>query len=223
MNARGLLLAGAAVLAAGCAQSAKQGVYSAGGHLEPGVRAVMTEMRLEPVSGTGALSPIDEEAVTVFAAAYRSEGSGPVVISRPQGESVDPAAAGRAAGEARAILLAHGLAPSNVREGPFAAQGPAGLILSYETHEAVLPACTDISRIDLASTKSNSALASFGCATATNLALMVVDPRDLVAMRASEPADTTRRVIVMQKYREGQPTSAARAAEASGAISNVVK
>ncbi|MBI1338847.1 hypothetical protein GC169_01365 [bacterium] len=215
-----LLASVAAVAAAGCAQSDKQLRYSAHDHLKAGARSVTTEMRLSSVGSTGDLSADDAESVALFASAYRAEGRGPAIISRPQG--VDEAAARRAAGEARAILLANGVEQARIAEGPYVGTADAGIILSYETYEVVLPECSNMGAFDAASSKTNSALPSFGCAVATNIALMVSNPRDLVAMRAEDPADTTRRVIVMQKYRAGEPTAASRAKGASGAISSAI-
>lgn len=57
---------------------------------------------------------------------------------------------------------------------------------------------------------------NFGCATATNLGLMIADPADLVAGRDLGPADGTGSVLAIQRYRSGQPYPLA----ASGAANN---
>ena len=74
----------------------------------------------------------------------------------------------------------------------------------------------------MAWTGANSALPSFGCAVSYNLAAQIADPSDLVGAQKLDPADTARRAIVLSKYRNGEPTTATRSAESSGAISKAV-
>ncbi|MEM7041529.1 MAG: CpaD family pilus assembly lipoprotein [Pseudomonadota bacterium] len=65
------------------------------------------------------------------------------------------------------------------------------------------PACPDWSRrtgIDYA----NKPHSNFGCATETNLGLMIADPRDLVSGRRLGPADGTHQAEGIVRYREGE-------------------
>lgn len=65
------------------------------------------------------------------------------------------------------------------------------------------PACPDWSRrsgVDYA----NGPHTNFGCATATNLGLMVADPRDLVRGRTLAPADGVHQAEGIVRYREGE-------------------
>ena len=65
------------------------------------------------------------------------------------------------------------------------------------------PACPDWSRrsgVDFA----NAPHSNFGCATETNLGLMVANPRDLVRGRSLAPADGTHQAEGIVRYRESQ-------------------
>ena len=64
------------------------------------------------------------------------------------------------------------------------------------------PACPDWSRksgMDYA----NKPHTNFGCATETNLGLMIADPRDLVRGRKLDPADGVHQAEGIVRYREG--------------------
>jgi pilus assembly protein CpaD len=122
-------------------------------------------------------------------------------------------------------MLAEGIEPNQITEGPYDASGArsAPLVISYRTYEAVVPNCPDISSLDFVFTGTNSALPSFGCAVAVNLAAQIGDPSDLVGAQPVDPADIGRRTVVLTKYRNGETTSAARNDDASGAISSAVR
>ncbi|MGI9486293.1 MAG: CpaD family pilus assembly protein [Geminicoccaceae bacterium] len=65
------------------------------------------------------------------------------------------------------------------------------------------PACPDWSRktgLDYA----NKPHTNFGCATASNLGLMIADPRDLVRGRKLDPADGVHQAEGIVRYREGE-------------------
>ncbi|NJO36385.1 MAG: OmpA family protein [Rhizobiales bacterium] len=65
------------------------------------------------------------------------------------------------------------------------------------------PACPDWSRrsgVDFA----NNPHSNFGCATQTNLGLMVANPRDLVRGRELAPADAVHQANGIVRYREGE-------------------
>jgi pilus biogenesis lipoprotein CpaD len=65
------------------------------------------------------------------------------------------------------------------------------------------PACPDWSRrsgVDFA----NNPHANFGCATQTNLGLMIANPRDLVRGRELAPGDAVHQANGIVRYREGE-------------------
>ena len=166
----------------------------------------------------------ERQAVRAFALAYQDDGHGAVIISRPS-NGPDDIAAMRASADARAIMLAEGIEQAWIAEGTYDGTGArsAPLIISYRTYNAVVPNCPDISHWDFAWTGSNTALPSFGCATAMNLAAQIANAGDLVGPQRMDPADTNRRGVVFSKYRNGEKTSAERNGDASGAISQAVK
>ena len=218
-----IVLAGASLLALGaCAQSAEQVRLSNRLHTQIQAQEVTAELKIDAVAGEK-LGSTERQAVEYFAAAYQDEGHGAVVISRPS-NGPDDAAAVRAASDARAIMLAEGIEPQDITEGPYDASGAraAPLVISYRTYEAVVPNCPDISQYDFSWTGTNTALPSFGCAMAHNLAAMVADPSDLVGAQRMDPADAARRGVVLTKYRNGEKTSAERNQDANGSISSAV-
>ena len=74
----------------------------------------------------------------------------------------------------------------------------------------------------LAVTYENKPTPNFGCATQHNLAVEVADPHDLVAPKTLEPGDALRSLAVLDKYRQGQATVAAKSQEQSGAVTTAV-
>jgi len=84
--------------------------------------------------------------------------------------------------------------------------------VTYIRYVANTPACGDWS-VDLTKTSRNLPPPNFGCATQRNIAAMVADPRDLLAPEngVGQP-DAQRRLTVLDKYRKGEATPAAKTA-----------
>jgi len=101
-----------------------------------------------------------------------------------------------------------GVPPGNVRVAADAAPSPAqhGLQpvhLLAERAQALLPDCPDLSHLNL-SGNLNANSSNFGCATASNFAVMLADPRDLLGRRtdggtAAEPAAAAVRTYLENK------------------------
>lgn len=219
-----IVLAGASLMALGaCAQSAQQVAYSNRMHTQIQAQEVTAELKIDTVVAGEKLGSTEREAVKYFAAAYQDEGHGALIISRPS-NGPDDVAAMRAASDARAIMLAEGVEAQYITEGPYDASGAgaAPLVISYRTYEASVPNCPDVSAWDIAWTGTNSALPSFGCAVAVNLAAMIADPSDLVGGQRLDAPDAMRRGVMLTKYRNGEKTSAERNQDASGSISSAV-
>jgi pilus assembly protein CpaD len=219
-----ILLAAASVLVLGaCAQTSEQIGFSNRAHTEIQAREVTAELKIDTVVAGEKLSESERNAVKYFTAAYQQEGHGHMIISRPS-NGPDDLAAMRASADARAVMLSEGVEPDHITEGPYDASGSraAPLVISYQTYEAVVPDCPDISQYNIGWAGTNAALPSFGCAVAVNLAAMIADPSDLVGKQPMDPADTTRRTIVVTKYRNGEVTGAKRNSEASGTISQAL-
>ena len=85
----------------------------------------------------------------------------------------------------------------------------APIVISYRQYVASAPRCGDWT-MDYAYNPRNVNSPNFGCATQSNLAVMVADPHDLVAPRDMAPVDAARRDIIVDKYRKGEATAAER-------------
>jgi pilus assembly protein CpaD len=184
---------------------------------------VTAELKIDAIVSGEKLGDSERGAIRYFGDAYQREGHGKVIISRPS-MGTDDVAALRASADARAVLLAEGIDSASIAEGPYDASGArsAPLVITYKTWEARVPGCADVSSYQIAWTGTNTVLPSFGCAVNSNLAAQIANPGDLVGDHPMDPADMKRRTVVMTKYRAGEPTSTARASDASGAISRAV-
>ena len=76
---------------------------------------------------------------------------------------------------------------------------------------------------DLTETSQNEAYANFGCSQQNNIAAMVANPEDLLRPSATAPADPMRRVVIFDKYRQGESVSSAEEKKQQVQISDVVK
>jgi pilus assembly protein CpaD len=97
---------------------------------------------------------------------------------------------------------------------------PDEVRVTYIRYQAHTEPCGDWS-VNLGYTSENKPSPNLGCATQHNLAAMVADPRDLVTPKPLEPDDVRRRLTVLEKYRKGEATLAAKTDEQSGAVSAV--
>lgn len=75
--------------------------------------------------------------------------------------------------------------------------------LVIERYLVTLPACPDWSR-ESGTDFSNQPHSNLGCATQTNLGLMVAEPRDLVRGRTLGPADGVHQAEGIVRYRQGK-------------------
>ena len=75
--------------------------------------------------------------------------------------------------------------------------------LVLERYLVTLPACPDWSR-ESGTDFSNQPSSNFGCATQTNLGLMVAEPKDLVRGRTLAPADGVHQADGIVRYRTGK-------------------
>ncbi len=61
---------------------------------------------------------------------------------------------------------------------------------------------------DLTATGANDSYANFGCAVNANMAAQIARPSDIAHPRAEDAPDSERRLIVLDKYRQGKVTAA---------------
>ena len=174
--------------------------------------------RLEVPIADGSISAKSELAIAEFAALYRAYGRGPLTISAPAGANPQFADATRAA------LADNGVLFEAVAVTSYEAAAPdAALVLSFSRFTAEAPDCPPVYAENIAASHSNTPTKSFGCATQANLAAMIADPGDLVSPRASDPADATRRAIVLDRYRSGTQTHATRSEDERVTVSRVAR
>jgi len=161
--------------------------------------------------------------ILAFADVYRAEGHGALIMSAPSG-GANANAAARAAQEARLTLLAAGVPYVAIAPSVYDATGMTTppIVLSFTRYEAVAPDCRPIWEQDL-SEDMHRPYESFGCATQANLAAMIEDPHDLLQPRTMTPRDAARRAVVLDRYRNGQPTGAERSDDERAAISDAVE
>lgn len=76
--------------------------------------------------------------------------------------------------------------------------------LQVERYVVTPPSCPNWSKPP-GGDPTNSVGSNFGCATATNLGLMVAEPRDLLIGRRPGPADAEPALRAVRNYRSGKP------------------
>jgi pilus assembly protein CpaD len=115
----------------------------------------------------------------------------------------------RALADLRRIINQYGFADSAVAVEPYreGRDGSAPIRIAYLRYVAEPPICGRWTE-NLADDRRNLPFSNFGCAQQHNLAAQVANPADLLGPRTMDPADTERRMIMYDKYRQGKPTGA---------------
>jgi pilus assembly protein CpaD len=175
----------------------------------------------------GTLNGSQRAEVLSFAAEWRREATGGILIDVPAGTSNAPAAAS-AAREVRAILSAAGVPSDAVQLRETPARSPAKLVtlrLHYPRVMADAGPC-GLWPHDLGPTYErehfeNRQYWNFGCAQQRNLAAMVENPADLVQPRSEVPPYNGRRTTVLDKYHRGESTATQNPDADKGKISTV--
>lgn len=226
-----LLALGASLISLGaCASSAPTSVpsnYLVGTALdrnEIGVtrRTEFLEIAIDPHAGE--LSSTDRQKIRSFVGLYAQRGHGPLVLSLPQA-TANPQLAVTAVAEARAIAWESGIEYDEIAGTAHGAGESYAqpMILAFQIYDAVAPDCAQKSAYDFSDVSSNNNLPTLGCSVRTNLAAMIADPADLLGSRPLDPSDLARREVILEKFRQGEITGAARSDEESGAVSQVVQ
>jgi pilus assembly protein CpaD len=189
------------------------------------IEVLQTSERIEVAVAPGdvALPPQARAELRAFASGYLRYGHGALVLSTPiGGDNADAAAL--VARDLRMSLADAGVSYAAVAGSSYDSAGErAPIILSFSRFEAQAPECAPIYTQDLAHQSDNQAWPSFGCATQSNIAAMVEDPRDLLRARGEDPRDGARRATVFEAYRAGDPTHAERSSDERITISNAVQ
>jgi pilus assembly protein CpaD len=177
-------------------------------------------------SDRGTLNPTQRAELLQFAQRWRYDATGGVAIDLPTGSSNQRTAAD-AVHEIESILAASGVPPQNivvrtyhVNEGTL-----ASIHVTYPRIVAQAGPCgmwpKDIGPSAERDYFENQPYWNLGCANQRNLAAMVDNPTDLVQPRAETPPYTARRTVVVEKYREGNPSATQYPNANAGKISDV--
>ena len=82
---------------------------------------------------------------------------------------------------------------------------PVEVVVEVVSHLVQVPGCPDWSR-DASFDPRNLPLSNLGCATATDLGLMLADPADLAPGTRTGPADGVAAAEAVSRYRAGKVT-----------------
>jgi pilus assembly protein CpaD len=174
----------------------------------------MESLRVPYNAARGNLDEASSAELLRFARDYLENGSGAIAVSAPRRT---PDAPNYIAGR----LVALGVPRDRIMIGNDDALSAADEVkVTYIRYQAHAEPCGDWSA-NLGYTSANKPSPNFGCATQHNLAAMVADPRDLVTPKPLEPDDAQRRLTVLDKYRKGETTVAAKTDAQSGAVTAV--
>ncbi len=77
----------------------------------------------------------------------------------------------------------------------------SGVVITVEKYMVTPPSCHDWSQ-SFGDAQGHVGMSNLGCATETNLAMMIADPRDLVSGKPTGYYDGTRHALGVQMYRE---------------------
>jgi pilus assembly protein CpaD len=175
----------------------------------------------------GTLNGSQRAEVLSFAAEWRREATGGILIDVPAGTS-NAGAAASAAREARAILSAAGVPSAAIQLRESRPQSPGKLVtlrLHYPRVMADVGPCGlwphDLGPTNEREHIENRQYWNFGCAQQRNLAAMVENPADLVQPRSEVPPYNGRRTTVLEKYHRGESTATQNPDADKGKISTV--
>ncbi len=148
-------------------------------------------------TGTADLPPAQAAGLDNFLDRSHVRPSDPVYIATAAG---DPLAAERA-GRVALLLARRGLAAVSIAPPPSGVL-PNHVLVLADRYVATPPACPDWSD-DPSGSHSNVASSNYGCATMTDLSLMIDNPRDLVTGRELGPAAGDPAADAVARYRTG--------------------
>ncbi len=121
-----------------------------------------------------------------------------------------------------AYLIGHDVPAENVSQTS-AQEQPADIVTVSLTYYTAKTYDCNRNWENLAATGSNAAYTNYGCALTSNLAAQIADPRDVDRAARATPSDPQRKSAILDKYRQGQVTSAEEDTQAKGTISDAIK
>jgi pilus assembly protein CpaD len=165
------------------------------------------------------LSDAQMHALTQLVDRWRSAGASMITIRAPtSGEE----AMYRATTGVETALEAIGVRAEQIQLTSYDAGPGAPIGVSFLGYQAQGPQCGRDWN-DFTKTGDNRVNNNFGCAVTANVAAMIANPGDLVAPRAMDSSDATRRETIIGKYHQGLISSTPQDAQADGAISGAIQ
>ncbi len=180
------------------------------------VREATDDLDLFVASSDTRLTPADQTRVETFAARFRASRATVIRLRYPTG-SRNASAARVVVDDVAQVLRRSGVSRQRILIAPYPAEGVADmppLLLSFNAVVAEVAPCGRWPE-DLADTSENRNYHNFGCASQSNLAAQISDPRDLLGPRGISEIDAERRSTVVEKYRRGERTSSETPRQAS--------
>ena len=208
-----------AIALAGCAgaNGSLDDVYHPATHWEKHPITVTKGMvKMQVPSHSSRMTSAHEDAVIRFAQQAKAHDAGTVYIKRPGGS----VSADVVAGKVTQLMASEGVSTTAMKHSTYGGHGP--VIVTYSRHFASTNECGDWSD-DFAQSYQNDLPPNHGCAGQHNLAAMISNPKDLVTPRTMTNADAGRRAVVLEKYREGQPTASSSDGNDKVKVSDAVK
>lgn len=172
------------------------------------VREATEDLELFVASSDTRLTHPDLTRVESFGTRFRRARASVLRVGVPSGAR-NEAAARLVADDVTRVLRQIGVPRQRILVTSYPAHGVADvppLLLSFNGMVAEVAPCGRWPD-DLADTSENHNYQNFGCATQSNLAAQIADPRDLLGPRGESEIDAERRSVVIEKYRQGQRTA----------------
>jgi pilus assembly protein CpaD len=164
------------------------------------------------------LSQHQADALHDFVARWMQTDRAPITIKAPE-HGPAQAAVYRTATGARDFLIGQGVDPAQVRiVGYEATDEHAPVVVGFVRYQARGPQCGQ-SWDNLSKNFANDGYKEFGCAVTADIAAQIAEPADLLHPRDFDAPDAQRRETVLDKYRQGATTAAAKDSQANGAVS----
>jgi pilus assembly protein CpaD len=187
---------------AGCTAAPPRAVREDGLASVKTLRVDHTRLQHDVAFAPGAPDPLAGETDRLMAFIAQSElrGADHVLLEPSEGDRLAAARIGR-------LVKALGRRGIGARSLPASAEAPPDrLRVLVDRYVVVLPDCPDWTASPQ-SDHDNLPSSNFGCASATNLGLMLADPHDLLVGREPGPADADPAVAAVTRYRAGQTKS----------------
>jgi len=166
------------------------------------------------------LSNAQGDALAALVNRWRDAGADTITILAPAGGDGQVY---HATAAIEAALEQQGVSPDQIKLGGYnATRAGAPIAVGFKSYKAQGPKC-GLDWKSFTASKNNDVNSNFGCATTANIAAMIANPADLLSPRPMDPADASRRDVVMGKYRQGALTSTAKDPQANGAVSDAVQ